>query len=58
MKLSDEFSFAIAMSIHRLGASRWAAGDATEPETFLNEKHPKIHSFTYSGWRLQPWPRG
>jgi hypothetical protein len=47
MKSGDEFSFANAISIHRLAAS----GRAKQAETFLNEKHPKIHSFTYSGWR-------
>jgi hypothetical protein len=58
MKLSDEFSFANATSIHRLGASGRADGEPNQPEKFLNEKHPKFHSFTYSGWRLQPLARG
>jgi len=51
MKLSREFCFTNATSIHRLFASPWAAGDPNQPETFLNEKHPKIQSFTYSRWR-------
>jgi len=52
MKLSRDFCFTNASSIHRLFASAWAAGDPNQPETFLNEKHPKIQSFAYPKWRL------
>jgi hypothetical protein len=54
MKLSDEFSFPNATSIYRVSAARCASPNQPNPEPFLNEKHPRIHSLAYAEWRLQP----
>jgi hypothetical protein len=52
--MKPEFSFAKAISIHRLGASGRTSGNQPKPDPFLKRKHPKVQSRSYLDWRLRP----